>query len=127
MTELNLQSAISRRRAIKLAGLMTGGVVAAHAGIGLARTRRGRGRPEGSSSSSSSSSASSSSSSCGNLPVSQIESILQTQGTVSNGVLSISQDRTDMGRSRAPMAFRSCRHSRSATRWYFNRCLTARR
>jgi hypothetical protein len=54
----------------------------------LADTKRTRGQPEGSSTSSSSRG--------GSLPISQIESILQTQGTVSNDVLMIEQDRTDL-------------------------------
>lgn len=82
---LNGQRPMSRRRALALGGSMAGGlVVAASPLLGTAgRADADAGGPTTASSGTS-------------LPVSQIEAIMQTTGTVQDGVLTIELDRNDL-------------------------------
>ncbi len=83
----SLDNRISRRRAISLGGgaaagtLLSGGVLAGEA---QARRRRVRGQR-------------------GKLPAKQIQEIVQAQGMVTNGVLSIPISRDDIGPVRGPL------------------------
>ncbi len=94
MGDFNLQTPVTRRRAITLAGLVAGSVAMTRAGVGFAGSNHNNNAAQSSSSNSSSEAAFSGS--MQNSVISQIESILQTQGTISNGVLTIEQDRTDL-------------------------------
>lgn len=106
MTELKLQAAISRRRALKLAGLATAGLAAAGTGAALAGSGPVVGRPYWQSASPSpSASPTPSPIAVSNLPMSQIESVLQTKGSVTDNVFMIGQDRTDIGSITGPLGF----------------------
>ena len=99
MADFDLASRLDRRRALALGGGAAGGLIlagtGASAGIVPPRgswSRTGRRRL-----------AAADAAGAAGLPVQQIESILQAPGTVSNGVLSISMSRTDLGTVKGPL------------------------
>lgn len=81
----NVNGPISRRRALALGGGLAGGLVVATSPL--------LGAPHSVAADAGSTAGSGSG---GSLPVQQIETIMQTTGTVSNGVLTIDLDRTDL-------------------------------
>ncbi len=86
----NLNPRVSRRRAIKLGSgaavgtLLSGGALAGAAQAGRTHGRQAHGQ-------------------AGKLPAKKIQEIVQAQGTVTSGVLSISIDRDDIGPVRSPL------------------------
>ena len=101
MADFDLPGRLDRRRALALAGGVASGLTltgkAARAGIvpprGIADAPRGGTAPT----------LVADTASAAGLPVQQIEHILQGPGTVSNGVLSISLSRTDLGTVKGPL------------------------
>lgn len=89
MSSVDPNVPVSRRRALALGGgLAAGGLLpAVTAGTAVARGTNGGSHPH----------------QHGKLPVKEIERIVQAQGTVSSGVLSISVDRTDMPKVAGPL------------------------
>ena len=96
MNDLKLVSRLSRRHALALAGSATGGLLVASRSAGAALV------PARDVAASGHTLVADAPSTAG-LPVQQIESILQASGSVSNGVLSISMSRTDLGTVKGPL------------------------
>lgn len=105
MNDLELVSRLSRRRAFALAGGAAGSLLLASRGARAALVpARGLTLAEdGGSATPGLTLAAADASGAASLPVSQIESILQASGMVSNGVLSISMSRTDLGTVKGPL------------------------
>lgn len=87
MPHPDLNAPVSRRRALALGGGVAGGLLAASPATGLAAARGG-GRSQ---------------SQHGTLPAERIQEIVQAQGTVTKGVLSIDIARDDIGDVKGPL------------------------
>ena len=104
MNDLDLASHLSRRRAFALAVGAAGGLLLASHGAKAALVpARGLTLSQGGGSTIPGLTLAADSSGAAGLPVQQIESILQAPGTVSNGVLSVSMSRTDLGTVKGPL------------------------
>ncbi|MBW8856293.1 MAG: DUF1259 domain-containing protein [Bradyrhizobium sp.] len=99
MANLDLASRLDRRRALALGGGAAGGLILAGTGASAGIVPpRGIPVPDGAPTLAAADAAG-----AAGLPVQQIESILQAPGTVSNGVLSVSMSRTDLGTVKGPL------------------------
>ena len=99
MADLDLASRLNRRRALALGGGAAGGLILAGTGASAGIVPpRGILVPDGAPTLAAADAAG-----AAGLPVQQIESILQAPGTVSNGVLSVSMSRTDLGTVKGPL------------------------
>ena len=99
MANLDLASRLNRRRALALGGGAAGGLILAGTGASAGIVPpRGIVLPDGAPTLAAADAAG-----AAGLPVQQIESILQAPGTVSNGVLSVSMSRTDLGTVKGPL------------------------
>ena len=99
MADFDLASRLDRRRALALGGGAAGGLILAGTGASAGIVPpRGILVPDGAPTLAAADAAG-----AAGLPVQQIESILQAPGTVSNGVLSVSMSRTDLGTVKGPL------------------------
>jgi hypothetical protein len=95
MPDLNVNAPISRRRALALGGgIATGGILASASPFTTAAAARGRRVPSGHHDHRHQH---------GSLPADEIQQIVEAEGTVTNGVLSIDIEREDIGDVSGPL------------------------
>lgn len=86
MSDLDFDSRVNRRRALALGGVTAGGLLSAGPLSAVAQARGDRARSQ-----------------AGKLPAKRIQEIVQAEGMVSSGVLSIDIARKDIGDSKGPL------------------------